>query len=88
MEKIAYAYGVPYEKIDAAADIQGKVQKVLETDGPILCEVILDSEQNFEPKLSSRKLSDGTIVSPEIDDMYPFLPREEYQNNKIVKGSI
>lgn len=88
MEKIAYAYGVPYEKIDAAADIQGKVQKVLETDGPIICEVILDPEQNFEPKLSSRKLSDGTIVSPEIDDMYPFLPREEYQNNKIVKRSI
>lgn len=88
MEKIAYAYGVPYERIDVAADISEKVRKVLEMDGPVLCEVILDPEQNFEPKLSSRKLPDGTIVSPEIDDMYPFLPREEYQNNKIERRSI
>lgn len=85
MEKMAYAYGVPYEKIDAVADILGKVQKVLETDGSVLCEVILDPEQNFEPKLSSRKLPDGTIVSPEIDDMYPFLSREEYQGNKLTE---
>lgn len=86
MEKIAYAYDIPYRKIDAAADIPAKVRKVLETDGPVLCEVVLDSEQNFEPKLSSRKLPDGTIVSPEIDDMYPFLPREEYQRNKLTEA--
>ncbi len=84
MERIAYAYGIPYERIDTVADISAGVQKVLETDGPVLCEVVLDPEQNFEPKLSSRKLPDGTIVSPEIDDMYPFLTREEYQDNKLV----
>lgn len=86
MEKIAYAYEIPYEKIDTTADIPAKVRKVLETDGPVLCEVVLDPEQNFEPKLSSRKLPDGMIVSPEIDDMYPFLPREEYQRNKLTEA--
>lgn len=84
LEKLAYAYGIPYERIDTAADIQKKVRKALETDGPVLCEAVLDPEQNFEPKLSSRQLPDGTIVSPEIDDMYPFLPREEYQRNKLI----
>lgn len=84
LEKLAYAYGIPYERIDTAADIQKKVRKALDTDGPILCEAVLDPEQNFEPKLSSRQLPDGTIVSPEIDDMYPFLPREEYQSNKLM----
>ena len=84
LEKLAYAYGIPYERIDTAADIQKKVRKVLETAGPVLCEAVLDPEQNFEPKLSSRQLPDGTIVSPEIDDMYPFLPREEYQRNKLI----
>lgn len=84
MEKIAYAYGIPYEKIDALADIPGKMRKVLETEGPVLCEAVVDPEQNFEPKLSSRVLPDGRIVSPEIDDMYPFLPREEYLQNKLV----
>lgn len=83
MEKIAYAYGIPYEKIDALADIPGRMRKVLETDGPVLCEVVVDPEQNFEPKVSSKVLPDGRIVSPEIDDMYPFLPREEYLQNKL-----
>ncbi len=84
LEKIAYAYGIPYEKIDALADIPGKMRKVLGTEGPVLCEVVVDPEQNFEPKLSSKVLPDGRIVSPEIDDMYPFLPREEYLQNKLV----
>lgn len=60
------------------------MRKVLQTEGPALCEVVVDPEQNFEPKLSSKVLPDGRIVSPEIDDMYPFLPREEYQQNKLV----
>ena len=53
-------------------------------DGSVLCEVIIDAGQNFEPKLSSKVLPDGKIVSPEIDDMFPFLPREEYEANKLV----
>lgn len=84
LEKIAYAYGIAYVKIDALADIPGKMRKVLEPEGPVLCEVVVDQEQNFEPKLSSKVLPDGRIVSPEIDDMYPFLPREEYLRNKLV----
>lgn len=83
MEKIAYAYGIPYEKIDMLAGVSVKVQRVINMEGPVLCEVILDPEQNFEPKLSSKILPDGKIVSPEIDDMYPFLPREEYERNKL-----
>lgn len=84
MEKIAYAYSIPYVKIDVLADIPGRMRKVLDTEGPVLCEVVVDPEQNFEPKLSSKVLPDGRIVSPEIDDMYPFLPREEYRQNKLV----
>lgn len=83
LEKIAYAYGLPYEKIDGLADIPERMRKVLQTEGPVLCEVVVDPGQNFEPKLSSKVLPDGRIVSPEIDDMYPFLPREEYEANKL-----
>lgn len=82
IEKIAYAYDIYYVKIDTLAGVPTKVPETLDTDGPVLCEVFLDSEQNFEPKLSSKVLSDGRIASPEIDDMYPFLPREEYEENK------
>lgn len=83
LEKIAYAYGIPYVKIERLQDVSEKMQAILEGNGPVLCEVVLDPEQNFEPKLSSKVLPDGKIVSPEIDDMYPFLPREEYMANKL-----
>lgn len=83
-EKIAYAYGVPYIRIDDIKDVKEKVEQVLNTNGPVFCEVVVDPEQNFEPKLSSKVLPDGKIVSPELDDMFPFLPREEYEENKNV----
>ena len=84
-EKIAYAFDIPYVRVQSEEDITEKCTKALEIDGPIICEVIVDENQNFEPKLSSRRLEDGTMISPEIDDMYPFLSREEYENNHLKK---
>lgn len=84
-ERVAYAYQVPYIKIDDIREARKKVQLALETEGPIFCEVIVDPKQNFVPKLSSKVLPDGSITSPEIDDMYPFLEREEYMS---IKGSV
>lgn len=81
-EKLAYAYGIPFIRIDDVGQIEEAFHWILNTDGPVFCEAVLDPEQNFEPKLSSRVLSDGTIVSPVIDDMFPFLSREEYESNK------
>lgn len=81
-EKLAYAYDVPYVKIMSVDDCKNKLDEALATEGPILIEAVVDAEQNFEPKLSSRVLPDGTMVSPPIDDMYPFLEREEYEGIK------
>lgn len=82
MEKIACAYGIPYMKLVAIDDIQSALA-FMEEEGPVFIEAMVDPLQNFAPKLSSKVLPDGTIVSPEIDDMYPFLEREEYEKNKI-----
>lgn len=82
LEKLAYAYGVKYYRIERTEEIHETVPRMLAEDGPVICEVILDEKQNFEPKLSSKVLPDGSIVSPEIDDMFPFLPREEYEQVK------
>ena len=80
-EKVAYAFDIPYVRVCNELDLTSIPKRVLETEGPVICEVIVDENQNFEPKLSSRRLDDGTMVSPEIDDMYPFLSREEYEAN-------
>jgi acetolactate synthase-1/2/3 large subunit len=59
------------------------VQNLLNNDSPALLEVFLDPTQAFSPKLASRKLDDGTMVSPSLEDMAPFLSREELANNTI-----
>ena len=82
MEKISGAYGIPYIKIENINDARVLIRKMLDTEGPVICEVIVDPSQNFEPKLSSKVLPDGKIVSPPIDDMFPFLDKAEYDENK------
>lgn len=84
MGKIAPAYGIPYFCIKTIDDIAEIVPKALSVEGPSICEVYLDKKQFFAPKLSSKVLPDGKIVSPEIDDLYPFLDRDEYMKNKEI----
>lgn len=81
--KLAYAYGIPYVRIDSLKDVDEKLEEFLNTDGPVMCEAVVDEKQNFAPKLSSKVLPDGKIVSPSIDDMFPFLSREEYESNQL-----
>ena len=82
MEKIAYAYGIEYRKIDNLYEIEEKIDLAINTEGPVIIEAILDPSQNFEPKLSSKVMPDGTIESPQIDDMFPFIDRDEYDEIK------
>lgn len=82
-EKIAYCYGVPYFKLSNINDAKEVISKVLTQEGPVMCEVLLDKTQNFEPKISSKIAEDGSMISTAIDDMYPFLSKEEYLENKI-----
>lgn len=84
-EKLAQAFGFTYFELDKEPDAAGVIARVLETKGPVLCNVVVDPEQNFVPKLSSKVLPDGQIVSPSMDDMFPFLPRDEYEQNRYLK---
>lgn len=85
MEKIAYAYGISYVRITSLEQCKDQLQSVLKNDDNMIIEVVVDEKQNFSPKLSSKIMPDGTIVSPSIDDMYPFLPKEEYEQ---IKGEL
>lgn len=78
-EKIAYAFELPYFAIKTEQEAKEIVNQALNTKGPVICEVFVDEEQVFAPKSSSKILEDGSIVSPSIDEMAPFLSNEEYQ---------
>lgn len=80
-EKIANAYGFDFVRIDHVETMDEQINCILSTDTPIICEVILDPAQGFEPKLSSRSLPDGSMVSPSLEDMFPFLSPEEMKQN-------
>jgi acetolactate synthase-1/2/3 large subunit len=78
---IAKAFGIPASRLDAA-DFAERLQDILDAPGPQLCQVMLDEKQSFEPRTSSRQLDDGRIVSAPLEDMYPFLDREELARNR------
>ncbi len=83
MVRLAGAYGIPAVRIEGP-DFEPQIASALASEGPILCEVMLDPEQQFEPKLSSRQLPDGRITSPTLEDLAPFLDRDEFASNMLV----
>jgi acetolactate synthase-1/2/3 large subunit len=84
MKRIGEAYGIPSFAIKCIADLD-LVRRELETDGPTLFDVSLDPSQEFEPRLRSRILADGKILTPNLEDMYPFLTPEELASNMLVE---
>ena len=76
--KIANAFTIPYFKITNHQEVSDTLRKVYASEGAVICEVMQDKEQTIEPRVMSRKLDDGSIISPVIDDLFPFLEREEY----------
>lgn len=78
---VANAFRIPARSCNHIHDIKSELRWLLEISGPALLEVILDIDQMFSPKLASRKLPDGRMVSPSLEDMAPFLSREELAAN-------
>jgi acetolactate synthase-1/2/3 large subunit len=84
ISKIAAAYGLPAEIIVEQKAAKEKIRNILNAPGPLICEVCLADDYKFAPKLSSENKPDGRIVSKPLEDMYPFLDREEFRGNMLV----
>lgn len=83
--KIAAAFNWPYYSSHDNAEMKTIVDKVLTQDGHVFCEIFVSTAQVFEPKSATKRLSDGTLVSPPLEDLSPFLPREELLKNIYIK---
>jgi acetolactate synthase I/II/III large subunit len=78
---LAAAYGLKYARIATNDEVDRGITEVLSTTGPLLCELNISPEQGITPKASSFVREDGTIESRPLEDMFPFLPREEVWEN-------
>jgi acetolactate synthase I/II/III large subunit len=78
---LAEAFGLAFERIADKDQIEAGIANVLATDGPVLCEVIVSPDEEIQPKASAFRREDGTLESRPLEDMAPFLPRDEVWQN-------
>ena len=83
-KKLAAAFGIPYRCIPSNRDLPGVIDEMIAQQGFVLCEVMVSTDQGFEPKSATKILEDGTFFSPPLEDMAPFLSREELAKNMYI----
>lgn len=85
LEKLADAYGIPFARIDDARDLRAGIRAVLDAPGAMLCEVVTPRDEPRGPRVASMQRPDGTMVSRPLEDLWPFLDRDEFLANMIVE---
>ncbi|MBU0502442.1 MAG: thiamine pyrophosphate-binding protein, partial [Candidatus Margulisbacteria bacterium] len=85
LAKIAAAYNLDYFEINKNSELEEKVGQALRTSGPVVCAINVDPNEPTMPKLQSQIKPDGSMVSKPLEDLWPFLDREEFRANMIVK---
>jgi acetolactate synthase-1/2/3 large subunit len=86
LRKIAYAYGIEYNSIKGQDQLEKKIEDTINYKGPIICEIFTDPNEKIMPSVTSKILPNGQMVSMPLEDMFPFLPREEFEQEMIVKA--
>lgn len=84
LERIAHAYGIHYVRITDNLETEDRIREVLAYPGSVICEAMCDRDQEIMPSVSSHSRPDGTLVSRPLEDMYPFLEREELKREMII----
>lgn len=82
--KIAEAFGYRYFSARSNTEMKAVVDEALKLEGPVFTEIFTDTVQVWEPKSSTKRLADGTLISPPLEDLAPFLPREEIAANMFI----
>lgn len=84
-KKIAKAYGIRFFRASNNNKLDKVLDKVLAYKGPVICEIMTPKNQLVIPTVASEKKPDGTMVSKPLEDMYPFLDRDEFKKNMFIK---
>jgi acetolactate synthase-1/2/3 large subunit len=84
IRKVAASYGLATARIEDQANLREQVRDVLRTPGPVVCDVMVIPDEARIPRVSSMQRPDGTFVSKPLEDMFPFLDRDEFRSNMII----
>jgi acetolactate synthase-1/2/3 large subunit len=84
LRAVVAAFGLPYARIETDRDLAARVRELLDTPGPVVVEVMMPREEPRAPSLSSMRKPDGSMVSKPLEDLWPFLPREEFLSNMVI----
>ena len=84
-KEIARAYKIKYFVASKVSELDKTLKSVMNYQGPVICEIMCPENQEIIPTVSSMKKDDGTMVSKPLEDMYPFLSRDEFNKEMIVK---
>ena len=84
LRKLGTAYDIPALRIENHAELRERIRQVLDTPGPVLCEVMVSPDQGVGPRVASTVRPDGSIVSKPLEDLWPFLDRDEFLSNMLV----
>lgn len=82
--KLSNAFGIPYYSCCETESLTDVINNFLNTSGYAMLEIFCDTQQIFEPKSATKRLEDGTLYSPPLEDLYPFLSREELKENMFI----
>ena len=85
IEKLACAFGVAYYKLETIQQCEEKLEEILNRKGPVLIEVRVTENMEVIPTNASLMREDGIMISKPLEDMYPFLDRNEFKENMIIK---
>ena len=83
--KLAEAYGIPSMRIGNSDELAAGLDQAMAANGPLLCEISIPEDQSLGPRVTTRKLEDGSFIGKPLEDMNPFLDRDEFRANMIVK---
>jgi len=84
LSRLAAAYGLTSAVISDQSDLAGQLRRILDLPGPVLCDVRVLPDESRAPRLSSVQRPDGSFVSRPLEDLWPFLERDEFRSNMIV----
>ena len=84
-KKIASAFDIPYYEAHTNDDMKKVIDQMLSEKSYCICEIFVSTKQIFEPKSSTKRLEDGSLVSPPLEDLAPFLSRDELEENMFIK---